>query len=52
MYEEAEKRTVIAAAVLFATEPTDRALEGWSDGESAVDDLADVVRATWRREVA
>ena len=47
MDTDADKRTTIAAALLFATAPTDRALEGWSDGEMAVDDLADLVRATW-----
>jgi hypothetical protein len=46
---DAEKRSALAAALLFTAEPTDRALEGWSDGEMAVDDLADLVRATWRR---
>ena len=47
---DSEKRGVIAAFVLFTTEPTDRALAGWN-GTEWVDEERAAIRA-WVREAA
>ena len=38
--EDAAKLITIAAALLFTTEPSDRALEGWDGAGEAVEEIA------------
>ncbi len=45
--DDEEDWITLVAALLFAVEPTDRALAGWGDG-TAADDLADMAHAGTR----